>query len=82
MQYLTRVRDAGTPLHFVLFDGTSVDGPVAGFGPYNITVRQGDGSEVTLSKLAIVSYRTVPGATSETAAQEMVVTSNGTGDVQ
>jgi sRNA-binding regulator protein Hfq len=57
MQYLIQVRDAGVPLHFVLFDGSPVDGVVTGFGPYNVTVREADGSEVTLSKLAIVSYR-------------------------
>ncbi len=56
MQYLTRVRDEEAQLHFALFDGSALDGVVAGFGPYNITVRQADGSEITLSKLAIVSY--------------------------
>lgn len=56
MHYLTRVRDDQTRLHFKLFDGSTVDGIVTGFGPYNITVRQADGSELTLSKLAIVSY--------------------------
>ncbi|MGE5603273.1 MAG: helix-turn-helix domain-containing protein [Nitrososphaerales archaeon] len=58
MQYLVRMRDEGAPLHFALFDGSAVDGAVTGFGPYNITVRQADGSELTLSKLAIVSYCT------------------------
>jgi transcriptional regulator with XRE-family HTH domain len=62
MDYLTRVRDKGAALHFTLFDGKTVDGAVTGFGPYNITVREADGSEVTLSKLAIVSYRKPPAA--------------------
>jgi sRNA-binding regulator protein Hfq len=57
LEYLTRVQEEGAPLHFVLFNGSTVDGAVCGFGPYNITVRQADGSEVTLSKLAILSYR-------------------------
>lgn len=62
LRYLTQVRDEGTQLHFALFDGSTLDGVVAGFGPYNVTVRQADGSEVTLSKLAIVSYRRPPGS--------------------
>jgi transcriptional regulator with XRE-family HTH domain len=57
MNYLTAVQHEGAALHFQLFDGSAVDGQIVGFGPYNITVRQADGSEVTLSKLAIVSYR-------------------------
>ncbi len=57
MQYLTQVRDEGATLRFTLFDGSALDGVVTGFGPYNITVRQDDGSETTLNKLAIVSYR-------------------------
>lgn len=57
LHYLTRVQDEGVTLHFALFDGSTLVGAVAGFGPYNITVRQDDGSETTLSKLAIVSYR-------------------------
>jgi transcriptional regulator with XRE-family HTH domain len=72
MQYLTRVRDERAPLHFALFNGSTVDGVVAGFGPYNITVQQADGSEVTLSKLAIVSYcrpaSGAPGAEDQTTA--------------
>ena len=70
MHYLTRVRDEGTPLHFKLFDGSTVDGAVAGFGPYNITVRQPDGSELTLSKLAIVSYLRASSEASADTAQE------------
>jgi transcriptional regulator with XRE-family HTH domain len=60
MDYLTRVRDQGAAMHFTMFDGTTVNGAITGFGPYNITVREPDGSEVTLSKLAIVSYRKPP----------------------
>jgi transcriptional regulator with XRE-family HTH domain len=62
MQYLMQVRDEGAPLHFLLFDGSTVDGIVCGFGPYNITVREADGAEVTLSKLAVVSYRRPAGS--------------------
>lgn len=69
MKYLTTVRDERAPLHFALFDGSTVDGVVTGFGPYNITVRKDDGSEVTLSKLAIVSYRRPPSSTSSGQGQ-------------
>jgi sRNA-binding regulator protein Hfq len=56
-RYLNDVKDSGATLTFTLFNGERLEGQVAGYGPYNITVRQGDGSEVTLNKLAIVSYR-------------------------
>jgi transcriptional regulator with XRE-family HTH domain/sRNA-binding regulator protein Hfq len=56
LHYLTRVRDEGSQLRFALYNGAEVDGVVVGFGPYNITLRQSDGSELTLNKLAIVSY--------------------------
>lgn len=62
LQYLTTAKDAGSVLHFTLFDGSRVDGQVAGFGPYNITVRLADGSELTLNKLAIATYRLHPGS--------------------
>ena len=55
-KYLTEAQEAGDTLHFTLFDNTSVIGAVIGFGQYNITVRLADASEVTLNKLAIVSY--------------------------
>jgi len=51
------VKNEGAQLDFTLFDGSRVAGQVAGFGPYNITLRQADGSELTLNKLAIASYR-------------------------
>lgn len=59
--YLTAAMDGGSVLDFTLFDGSRVNGQVAGFGPYNITVRLADGSELTLNKLAIASYRRRPG---------------------
>ena len=58
--YLAAVQEAGELLHFNLFDGTSLTGQVIGFGPYNITLRQTDGAEVSVNKLAIVSYRKEP----------------------
>ncbi len=61
LQYLTAAKDSGSALHFTLFDGSRMDGQITGFGPYNITVRLADGSELTLNKLAIASYRRRPG---------------------
>jgi len=55
-RYLTAAQQAGDVLHFTLFDNTAVAGQLIGFGQYNITVRVADGSEITLNKLAIVSY--------------------------
>jgi hypothetical protein len=59
LKYLTEVLQAGDVLHFTLFNNTTVDGHVIGFGQYNITIRAADGSETTLNKLAIVSYTKV-----------------------
>ena len=56
-RYLNQVKESGATLNFVLFNGDRLDGQIVGYGPYNITVHQADGSEVTLNKLAIVSYR-------------------------
>lgn len=71
LNYLMAAKDHGSVLHFTLFDGSRVEGLVAGFGPYNITVRLSDGSELTLNKLAIASYRWCPG-TQIPDAQEQV----------
>ncbi len=60
--YLGAVQNAGQTLTFRLFDSTSVQGQVIGFGPYSITVRQPDGSEITVNKLALISYCTAPAA--------------------
>lgn len=70
MEYLMRVRDEAAAIHFALFDGSTADGVITGFGPYNITVRQEDGSELTLNKLAIVSYRRPPSSEGSAAKQE------------
>jgi len=56
LRYLTDVKEAGTPLHFTLFDGATLTGVIVGFGPYNITLREASGREITVNKLAIVSY--------------------------
>ncbi len=57
LRYLTGLQESRAHVRFELFDGRTVDGRVSGFGPYHITVVQEDGSELTLNKLALVSYR-------------------------
>lgn len=54
--YLNAAQEAQAQVHFTLFDGTTVDGQIVGFGPYSITARQQDGTEVSMNKLALVSY--------------------------
>jgi len=63
LAYLQKQQDAGVPLHFTLFDGQTFEGPVIGFSPYQITIRESSsGDEVTLNKLAIAYYRKAGGA--------------------
>lgn len=57
--YLTRHQQAGTRLWFKLFNGETFEGRLIGFGPYNIVIRQDDGTEVNLQKLAIAYYRSL-----------------------
>lgn len=66
--YLTAAQEAGETLRFTLFDGATVSGQVIGFGQYSITVRQVDGSELTLNKLALVSYQKPPASEKEPIA--------------
>ncbi|MBN1180001.1 MAG: helix-turn-helix transcriptional regulator [Anaerolineae bacterium] len=63
MRYLDEVKEAGDVLTFTLFDRTTVAGQLVGYGAYNITIRQGDGTEVSLNKLAIAYYRRAGGGT-------------------
>lgn len=58
--YLNAAKESESTLQFTLFNGERLEGQVVGYGPYNITVRQADGGEVTLNKLGIVSYRRAP----------------------
>jgi transcriptional regulator with XRE-family HTH domain len=60
-RYLMSVQEEQAHLRFTLFDGSVVEGQIIGFGPYSITARQADGSEVTLNKLALVSYAKLSG---------------------
>jgi transcriptional regulator with XRE-family HTH domain len=57
LAYLQEQQEAGVPLCFTLFDGQTFEGTVVGFSPYQITIREPGGDEVTLNKLAIAYYR-------------------------
>lgn len=59
--YLEAVKASGETLAFTLFNGERHDGVVIGYSPYTITIRQADGSEMTLNKLAITYYRRAGG---------------------
>jgi transcriptional regulator with XRE-family HTH domain len=56
MEYLEEVKASGERLTFTLFSGERFEGALIGYGPYALTVRQVDGSELTLNKLAIAYY--------------------------
>lgn len=60
-RYLAAAQESGATLRFDLFNGTTLSGQVIGYSPYSITVRQADGSETTVNKLALVSYTRLPG---------------------
>lgn len=57
LRYLTAQQEAARPIEFTLFNGQRLRGQIVGFSPYAITIRQADGQEVTLQKLAIAYYR-------------------------
>jgi len=59
-RYLTAQQEAARLIEFTLFNGQTLRGRIVGFSAYAITVRQEDGEEVTMQKLAIACYR-VPG---------------------
>ncbi len=54
--YLLARQQAGDEVIFTLLDGTTFNGRVLGFGSYNITIRQADGSETTIQKLSLAYY--------------------------
>jgi transcriptional regulator with XRE-family HTH domain len=61
LNYLSEQQNAGALLQFTLFDGRTFEGAVVGFSPYQITIREPGGDEVTLNKLAIAYYRKAGG---------------------
>jgi len=56
LQYLTAAQAAEDHLEITLFDGNQLEGQLLGFSPYSITLRQSDGGETTINKLAIAYY--------------------------
>lgn len=68
-RYLTAAQEGRDLLHFTLFDGSTADGIVIGFSPYSITIETADGAEVTINKLAIVSYRKLPTGSRQESAR-------------
>ncbi len=62
LAYLQEQQQASVPLHFTLFDGQTFRGTVVGFSPYQITIREPGGDEITLNKLAIAYYYKARGA--------------------
>jgi transcriptional regulator with XRE-family HTH domain len=56
-RYLTAILQAGEWLVLTLFDGSAVAGQLIGFGVYNLTLRLANGDELSVNKLALVSYR-------------------------
>jgi transcriptional regulator with XRE-family HTH domain len=67
--YLGGAQQAGDVLQFTLFDGSTDEGQILGFGPYSITIRTQDGGDRTLNKLALVSYTRRAGAVREEPAK-------------
>ena len=57
LKYLEAQQASGQNMEFVLFNGEHFYGKIVGFGTYNITIQQEDGTEVTLQKLALAYYR-------------------------
>lgn len=56
LNYLQARQENGEMMTFKLFDGAAFTGQVVGFSPYAITVRQADGTEATIQKLALAYY--------------------------
>jgi len=55
--YLLARQQAGDEVTFTLLDDTTFNGRIVGFGPYSITIRQADGTETTIQKLALATYQ-------------------------
>lgn len=60
--YLEKAKADGCPLFITLFNNERYTGALVGYGPYTLTIRQDDGSELTINKLAIAHYRRTGGA--------------------
>ncbi|MEM7115340.1 MAG: helix-turn-helix transcriptional regulator [Chloroflexota bacterium] len=58
LNYLQARQEAEDDMTFVLLNEQTFSGKVIGFSPYNIVIRQADGSETTIQKLALTYYTT------------------------
>lgn len=56
LNYLESCRESGDAVTFYLLNGKTFTGRVIGFSPYQIMIDQGNGTEVTLHKLALAYY--------------------------
>lgn len=56
LNYLEARQRAEDRLTFTLINGESFNGRITGFSPYQITIQQDDGTEITLQKLALAYY--------------------------
>jgi transcriptional regulator with XRE-family HTH domain len=56
LKYLTAAQEATDVLYVTLIDGNQLEGEIVGFSPYTIVLRQSDGGEITVNKLAIAYY--------------------------
>lgn len=60
LNYLTTQQKNQSEMTFTLLTGKVLNGRIIGFSPYNITIQQQDGTEVTMQKLALAYYSTQP----------------------
>lgn len=60
LNYLTAQQKNQSEMMFTLLTGKVLNGRIIGFSPYNITIQQQDGTEVTMQKLALAYYSTHP----------------------
>ncbi len=58
--YLTARQQKGEMVTFKFISGEVLNGRVIGFSPYNITVEQDDGQQITIQKLALAYYTVTP----------------------
>ena len=63
LAYLQEQQKDNVLLQFTLFDRQRFEGQIVGFSPYQITIREPGGDEITLNKLAIAYYRKAGGQT-------------------
>ncbi len=61
-EYLEARQEAGDVLAFTLFDGSVKHGRILGFTPYHITIREENGDETTIQRLALAYYTRTAGA--------------------